>query len=208
MNDYYEEKASEINAYRESAYAVACYLLHKRFKYVTISPKESRLREIIYPKNLRKPIPSERDLRFMKREYIVFLAGEIAEAILSSRCKFEDILPLLDIPSSRNERDREFDEVFWKLIFVDTKLIIYAPWNWQAVITLANQLLYWEKIQYQAARKIIRQAIEEYHEGVRNRISALHHSEYSGFVKSIADGKARARKRMKTATLKVKGEHR
>lgn len=198
-----DQKRLDIAAYHEAAHAVACYLLHKRFKYVTINPGGERLGEIVYPKKISKPIPSERELRFIKREYMVFLAGPIAEAILSGRSEFEDILPLLGLPSSRTEDSRKFNEIFWKLHFVETKLLIYAPWNWQAVIALTDELLNQEKIRYQEARKIIRQAIEDYHEGVRNEINALHYSGYSDFVKATADAKARFQERVRAATLKM-----
>ena len=191
MKEPDEQKPLEITAYHEAGHAVACYLLHKRFKYVTIKPEGEKLGEIIYPKKIHKPIPSGRELRIIKREYMVFLAGPIAEGILSGKCEFEDILPLLGLSSSHTEENRKFNEVFWKLHFVDTKLLIYAPWNWQAVITLADELLMHEKIRYKAARKIIKQAIDDYHEGVRNGIYALHYSGYSDFVKRVADAKAK-----------------
>jgi len=50
MKDPDEQKRLEIAAYHEAAHAVACYLLHKRFKYVTINPEGKRLGEILYPK--------------------------------------------------------------------------------------------------------------------------------------------------------------
>jgi len=203
-----EERRLRIAAYHEAGHAVACYLLHKRFKYVTIRPQEEKLGEIIYPKKISKPIPSERELRVIEREYMVFLAGPLAEGILSGKCEFENILPFLDLPSSRSENEWETDRMFWKLIFVDTKLLIYAPWNWQAVIALAEELLTQEKIRYQAARKIIRQAIEDYHEGVRNGINALHYSGYSDFVKRIADAKAKFKERTRAAILKTMGRQR
>lgn len=203
-----EERLLRIAAYHEAAHAVACYLLRKRFKYVTIRPQEERLGKIIYPKKISKPIPSERELRIIKREYMVFLAGPIAEAILSGKCEFEDILPLIGLPESRTEDSPKFNGIFWKLHFVETKLLIYAPWNWQAVMTLADELLNQENIRYQVARKIIKQAIENYHEGVRNGISVLHYSDYSDFVKRVSDAKVKFKERMRTATLEIMGRRR
>ena len=65
-----------------------------------------------------------------------------------------------------------------------------------------------EKIRYQAARKIIKQAIEDYHEGVRNGISALHYSDYSDFVKRVKDAKVKFKERMRAATLEIMGRRR
>lgn len=208
MKDPDEQKRLEIAAYHEAAHAVVCYLLHKRFKYVTINPEGKRLGEILYPKKISKPIPSERELRLIKREHMVFLAGPIAEAILSGKCEFQDILPLLGLPSSRIEDSLKVNEIFWKLHFAETKLLIYAPWNWQAVIAFADELLNQEKIPYQTARKIIKQAIEDYQEGVRNGISALHYSDYSDFVKRLKDSKSKFKERMRAATLEIMGRRR
>jgi hypothetical protein len=203
-----EERRLRIAAYHEAAHAVACYLLGKRFKYVTIRLKEEKLGKIIYPKKISKPIPSERELRVIKREYMVFLAGPIAEAILSGKCEFEDTLPFIGLPESWTENSPRFNEIFWKLDFVETKLLIYAPWNWQGVMSLADELLNQEKIRYQAARKIIKQAIGDYHEGVRNGISALHHSDYSDFVRRVSDAKVKFKERMRAATLEIMGRRR
>jgi len=202
------QRRMEMTAYHEAGHAVACYLLHKRFKGVTINPEGNRLGDIIYPKKISKPIPSERELRVIKREYMVYLAGPIAERVLLGKCDFQDILPLLRLPSSHTEDNRKFNEVFWKLHFVETKLLIYAPWNWQAVIALADELLTQEKIRYQASRKIIRQAIEDYHEGVRNGISASHYSGYSDFVKRVDDTRAKFKQRAKVAALEIMGRRR
>ena len=125
---------------------------------------------------------------------MVFLAGPIAEGILLGRCKFGDIFPSSNISESHTNANRKFNKLFWKMIFVDTKLLIYAPWNWQAVIALSDELLVQKKIRYQAARKIMRQAIEDYREGVRNGISALHYTGYSDFVKQVDDAKVKFKK--------------
>lgn len=208
MKEPDEEIQLRITAYHEAGHAVACYQLHKRFKYVTIRSQEEKLGKIIYPKKISKPIPSARELRVIKQEYMVFLAGPIAEGILSGKCDFEDILPLLGLPSSQTEDELKFNKSFWKLHFVETKLLIYAPWNWQAVIALADELLTQKKVRYQAARKIIRQAIEDYHEGVRNGISTLHYSGYSDFLKRIADAKAKFKERTRADILEIMGRQR
>ncbi len=186
MKEPNEQELFNIIAHHEAGHAVACYLLHKRFKYVTINPEEEKLGKIIFPEKVRRPVPSERELAVIKREYMVFLAGPIAEGILSGKCDFKDIIHL---SSSPTEENRKFDQVFWKLHFIETKLLIYAPWNWNAVIALADELLTQRKIRYQVARKIIKKAIEDYHEGVRDGISALHYQSYSRFVERISDAK-------------------
>ncbi len=104
-----EKRRLRIAAYHEASHAVACYLLHKRFKYVTINPEEEKRGKITYPKKISRPIPSERELAVIKREYIVFLASPIAEGILLGKCDFEDILPILGLPSGFNEGKGKFN---------------------------------------------------------------------------------------------------
>lgn len=149
------------------------------------------------------PIPSERNLAVIRREYMVFLAGPIAEGILSGKCAFKDIFPLLGLPVSPADGNQGSVRVFWKMQFVETKLLIYAPQNWRAVKALAKELLAHSTIQYQAARRIIRQAMEDYPEGVRNGISALHYSGYSDFVKRVSDEKVKIKERVRTATSEI-----
>lgn len=162
------KKRLEIAAYREAAQAVACYLLHKRFKYVTIYRERMKVEEIPLPKKISRPIPSIREIEFYKREHIVFLAGPIAERILAGKCEFEDILPFLNQPLRQTKYGLKVGEFFWKkIIFIDTKLLIYKPRNWKAVMVLADELLKKERIGCHEARKIIRQAIEDYNGGIR-----------------------------------------
>jgi len=181
-----EKNRLEIAAYREAAHAMTCYLLHKRFKCVTINRDRMKVGEIPHLEKISSPIPSKRELRFVEREHIIFLAGMIAEPILSGKCEFADILPFLDPSLRKTKADLEVEEVFWKILFIDTKLLIYEPRNWNAVIALAKELLTKEKIRYHAARKIIRQAIKDYNEGIRDKITARHYSMYSDFVKTVA----------------------
>ncbi len=209
MKERDEERRSEITAYHEAGHAVAFYLLHKRFKYVTIKPEGEKWGEIVYNKKILKQhtIPSERELRFMKRECMVSLAGPIAEKILSGKCEFEDILPFLDLPSSRSENEWETDMMFWKPIFVDTKLLIYAPWNWHAVGALADELEKQKKIRYKEARKIIRNAIEDYQGAVRSGMCAVDPG-YLDFVKRVEDARAKFKERARAAIMEIMGRRR
>jgi len=141
MKNPNDKKRLEMAAYREAAHAVACYLLHKRFKYVTIYRERMKVDEIVYPEKISTPIPSERELKFINREYMVFLAGMMAERIFLGKCKFEDLLPLFGTPFGQTEKDRQIHKVAWKTRFIETKLLIYMPRNWQAVIYLAEELL-------------------------------------------------------------------
>ena len=192
-----EKKRLEIAAYREAAQAVACYLLHKRFKYVTIYRERMKVEEIPLPKKISRPIPSKRESEFYKREKIVFLAGPIAERILAGKCEFEDILPFLNPPLWQTKAGLKLGESVWKDIFIDTKLLIYKPRNWKAVMVLADELLTKGRLRYLATRKIIKQAIEDYDEGIRYGISALHYSGYSDFLKMEADRWAGIKKKRK-----------
>lgn len=191
-----EQTPLQIAAYHEAGHAVACYLLHKKFTHVTIKPGEEKLGKMNYPEKMSKSIPSERKLATIRREYVVSFAGPIAKGILSGRCEFEDILPLVCLPSNPTEDNQKPNGVLWKTLFIETKLLLYAPRNWQAVMALTAELLKQESIRYQTAREVIKQAIEDYDAGVRDDISALHHSRYSEFVKEVTGAKTRFQKRV------------
>jgi len=188
-----DEPSLQETAYHEAGHAVACYFLHKRFKEVSIKPGAQKLGRLNYPEKMRKSIPSERELASVRREYVVSLAGIVSEGIFSGKDGFEDILPFLNLPSNATKDTQKLNYTFWKMVFIETKLLLYSPRTWQAVITLADELLIQETMRYQAAREVIRQAIEDYDAGVRDDVSARHHLCYSEFVKEIADSKIRFR---------------
>ena len=205
MTNSDNKNRSRKQAYHEAARAVACYILRKRFKCVTINPEAHTLEQISYSKKTSRPIPSKKELKFLQREYTVFLAGPIAEAILTGNCELGDVLHLIGVPISQTQsEERPYGVIFWRFLFEDTKLLIYDPVHWQAVIALAHKLLEQPRIPYKAARKIIRQAIEDYHNGVRERISAGHQSAYSDFAKTVADKRRRMREKLKASTLEMK----
>jgi hypothetical protein len=204
MKNSDKKQQLEIAAYREAAQAVTCYLLHKRFKYVTINRERMKVGEIPLPKKISRPIPTKQEVWSATRWKMVFLAGLIAERILSGKCEFEDILPFVNLPLYQTEHRIKLEEFVWKNIFIDTKLLIYKPRNWKAVMVLADELLTKPIIRYHATRKIIKQAIEDYDEGIRYGISALHYSGYSDFLKTEADRQAGIKKKRE----KLKDEYR
>jgi hypothetical protein len=192
MKNPEEQKRLVIEAHHEAAHAVACHILHKRFEYVTIKPDGEKLGKIIYPLKLTKRYPSDKELRMFSRDVKIFIAGSIAEGILSGKTNFNDIFSLLN-----NEDRQVIRDTIWKISFDDTKLLIYAPRNWQAVIRLASQLLSEETIDYRSARKIIKQSLEDFDNGLRREISALHYTQYSLFQKQVSDAKVKFRERIK-----------
>jgi len=203
MKEPDKQKRSEITAYHEAGHAVAFYLLHKRFKYVTIEPEGEEWGKIIYRQKILKlsTIPSERELKVLNRDWMISLAGPIAELILSRKCKFEDIIPYLGLRPNLTEHERKYGEFFWRHLFIEMKLLIYTPWNWHAVGALADELEKQNTIRYKEARKIIRYAIEDYQEGVRSGVHAVD-SDYSDFANQVADEKAKRRQRLRAITSK------
>jgi hypothetical protein len=196
----------DLKAYHGSGTAVAFYLLHKRFTYVTIN----QIGEVVYlgDKHMeflkRRSIPSERELKPIKRAVMIYLAGPIAVGVHFGRLEYDDIRVLLDLKSKLNERERWIDEPLWRLYFEETKLLIYAPWNWHAIDALSDELEKKEKIRHKEARKIIREAIEDYHEAVRSREIVVDQG-YSNFVKQVEEKKARLKETMKAIHLKIMG---
>jgi hypothetical protein len=199
-----DELELDLKAYHGAGTAVAFYLLHKRFTYVTIN----QIGEVVYlgdkhMKFLKKrSIPSERELRLIKREVMIYLAGPIAVGIHFGRLGYDDIRLFLDLKSQLNERERWIDEPLWRSHFEETKLLIYAPWNWHAIDALADDLEKKEKIRHKEARKIIMEAIEDYHEAVRSREITVDQG-YSNFVKQVEEKKARLKEAMEAIHLKI-----
>jgi hypothetical protein len=196
----YDELELDLKAYHGAGTAVAFYLLHKRFTYVTINHigevvyRGEKHREILK----KRRILSEGEVKLIKREVMIYLAGPIAAGIHFGRSEYEDIRLFLDLKSKLNERERWIGESLWKLNFEETKLLIYAPWNWHAIDALTDELEKKEKIRYKEARKVIREAIEDYHEAVRSREIAVDQG-YLDFVKQVEEKKARLKARLKEA---------
>ena len=193
MNEPEEQKRLVIEAYHEAAHAVACHLLHKRYKYVTIKPTGEKLGEIIYQPKSTKKYPSEKERKMFGRDVTVFMAGPIAEGILSGKTNYEDVFPL----HSSGDKHK-IDYIFWKISFDDTKLLIYAPRNWQAVTRLANYLLSEETINHQSARMIIEESFVDYDNGLRREITASHYTQYSLYQKQVSEDRVKFRERMET----------
>jgi hypothetical protein len=131
--------------------AVAFYLLHRRFKYVTMN----QIRDAVYFGDkhrkilkFKRRIPSEKELKLIKREVMIYLAGPIAVGIHFGRSEYEDVKLFLDLKSKLNEKERWIGESLWRWDFEDTKLLMYAPWNWHAIDALADELQKMEKIRY------------------------------------------------------------
>jgi len=189
----YDELELDLRAYHGAGTAVAFYLLHKRFTYVTMN----QIRDAVYFGDKHRKIlkfkrkyPSERELKLLKREVMIYLAGPIAAIIHFGRVDYEDIRDFLVLKSQLNERERWIGESLWKLYFEETKLLIYAPWNWHAIDALADEFQKKEKIRYKEVRKIIKEAIEDYHEAVKSGEIAVN-QDYLDFVKQVEEKKAK-----------------
>jgi hypothetical protein len=143
MKEPDDELELDLKAYHGAGTAVAFYLLHKRFTYVTIN----QIGDVVYlgDKHMeflkKRSIPSERELKLIKREVMIYLAGPIAVGIHFGRLEYDDIRLFLDLKSQLNERERWIDEPLWRLDFEETKLLIYAPWNWHAIDAFADELM-------------------------------------------------------------------
>ena len=205
----YDELELDLKAYHGAGTAVACYLLHKRFTYVTIN----QIGEVVYLRDehmeflKKRRIPSKPELKLIKREVMIYLAGPIAAGIHFGRLEYDEIRLLLDLKLQLNERERWIKEPLWRLDFERTILLIYAPWNRHAIDALADELRKKEKIRYKEARKIIRGAVEDYHEAVRSGEVAIDQG-YSNFVKQVAEKKARFKETVKAICLETMGRRR
>jgi hypothetical protein len=193
----YDQLELDLKTYHGAGTAAAFYLLHKRFTYLTMN----HIGEVVYwddkHRNILKfksKIPSEKELKLIKREVMIYLAGPMAAGIHFGRVEYDDIRFVLDLKSQLNEPERPIGEYLWRRDFEDTKLLIYAPWNWHAIDALADELQKREKIRYKEVRKIITEAIEDYHKAVKNGEIAVDQG-YLNFVKQVEEGRKRRQTR-------------
>ena len=204
-----EQLELDLKSYHAAGTSLAFYLLHKRFTYVTTNHiGEVVCRDDKHRKILKKRrIPSERELKLIKREVIIYLAGPIAAGIHFGRLDYEDTRDFLVLKSQLNEKERWIDESLWRLDFDETKLLIYRPCNWHAIDALADELKRKEKIRYKEARKTITEAIEDYNKAVSSGEVTVD-QDYLDFVKRVEEKKARMREAIRAIHLKIMGRRR
>lgn len=209
MQKLNEQLELDLRAYHAAGTSVAFHLLHKRFTYVTIDHigevvcKDDKLTKILK----KRRIPSERELKIINREVMIYLAGPIAAGIHFGSLDYEDTRDFLVLKSQLNDKERWIGEPLWKLDFDGTKLLIYRPCNWHAIDALADQLKTKGKITYKEARKIIKEAIEDYNKAVLSGEVPVD-QDYLDFVKRVEEKKAKMRESLRAIHLKIMGRRR
>jgi len=160
-------------AYHEAGHAVAAYLHHRRFSYVTIAPQGDSLGHMRHGHNYFSGFEpgidsSPRTATRAQDEARICLAGAIAVGIhLGKNSKRAwagtegDISAAVRMVSSISGSTEE-EEAHLNLLSVQTRGMLSLPWNWAGVEALASTLLEHKRLGYVRARQIIKDAIEHY----------------------------------------------
>lgn len=163
-------------AFHEAGHAVACYILKKKFSFVSIIPdkQDNTLGKVSYktlpPQKSLQDVEFNRDCRTTKaieRAVIISLAGGIAESkyagrniTKSSKADYGNAVSAISHLCSSNEEN----EAYLNLILIRAKQLFTFSCGenttyWKAVEVLADRLLEEKIIKYQKARTIIEETL-------------------------------------------------
>ena len=155
--------AEERTAYHEAGHAVAAYLMHRRFKHITIVPEGDVLGRVKFSlPNSFRPDHLDTDRRNEKRietEIIIELAGLVSEGILAGRRNWRGARGDLDSAvnlASYRYFDPELIGKYIEWLLVLTRHMIEAPRNWPMVQAVAKELLAQKRVSYSQARRVMR----------------------------------------------------
>jgi hypothetical protein len=165
-------KRIEATAHHEAGHAACNLILGRGFEYVTIVEDEDsyghckgviyrggqRLAEDVYGGNSRAR-------NWIERRAKVFLAGNVAEerftgrkVVTGSHNDFHNAVEMLDHLCG----DTDELEAYINLLFIQTRNLLTAPFNWLIVERLAAELLDKQTVRYKAAKKVADQARNDY----------------------------------------------
>lgn len=175
-------QALTATAYHEAGHAVACYILHRGFRYVTIRPDRECLGRV-----MQTPLPDSfwiadlgidtRARRIAEREIIIDFAGEAAGAIWrgrhnwrSSRADFQSVTEL----TGRVCNTPDEEEAFARWLAIRARDMIACPMNWEQVKAVAKALLDKQHLSSRQVRQIIRRQVGQI---IRSHVAQLQHKQ-------------------------------
>lgn len=163
----------ECTAYHEAGHAVANYLNRVSFASVSIVPDHETVGRVASSK-LPAWMRSVRDIgddrviqrarKIVERRVLCLYAASVAEERFKGKANHTKAKNDYDMAAdlanqvcgSDAEREKYLDWLLQR-----TRDLFALPWNWHAVTVLAQTLLVKKEIKGRAARKIIRNALEE-----------------------------------------------
>ena len=154
----------EKTAYHEAGHAIMAFLVRWKFKYLSIEPGEDSLGHILlqgFGSSVDFEIDSFEKIRTKLEPHIMIeYAGFITQLHLTKRRNFrgatndfENISDVIRLCGTQKEA-----EAYLHWLYIRTEKIITNPQNWNAIKSLAQELLKLKTIKYPLARKIIMKA--------------------------------------------------
>ena len=163
-------------AYHEAGHAVACYLLHKPFHYVTIRGEdlEGTMGHVMAwdaPEGYRPDINEDARTRArVERDVMVLLAGQVADELAGYSPRDPDYYgpegdnsAAVSMASYITGSDEQLEHYLaWLLARTKDKLAL--PWHWAAVVAVADALQERRRLSAREARRITHDAMNAYFE--------------------------------------------
>lgn len=172
-----EEMASDRRvAYHEAGHAVACYLLHKPFHYVTIRGEdlEGTMGHVMpwdAPESYRPDINEDTRTRArVERDVMVLLAGQVADELAGYSPRDPDYYgpegdnsAAVQMAGYVAQGDEQLEHYLaWLLARIRDTLAL--PWHWAAVVAVADALQERRRLSAREARRITHDAIHAHFE--------------------------------------------
>lgn len=167
-------------AYHEAGHAVAAFELRRAIKSVDIIPdtEDDRQGALHNTKINFEGVAWDNGNKYrskIERAVIIFFAGYIAEKKYSCKTTFafknltdtHRALDYLDYLTGSDEESGAY--AGW--LFVKTQNLMNLPYNWNAVIAVADALLQKRKLSQKECREIIQNSRKNYEEEIKTKPS-------------------------------------
>lgn len=162
----YSHSQDVIRAYHEAAHGLAAYLMNRHFHALSIRNGEHSHEKL--PANRWENFkpgkcsdPSCRDR--VERNIIELFAGDVAQEILTgkpvARGESLDYHQIAELGTYVMEAGEVLD-AYLHYMALRTKHILLQPQNWDAIQMLADALIKHKRLEYDAARRILDEAMD------------------------------------------------
>jgi hypothetical protein len=185
-----EERKLKRVAYHEAGHAVVALSLRRRFRYVTIVPKDNSLGHVL---KTAKPESIEPDCdasprvdRWIEREVMVIMAGSLAEEVftglhnpIGASSDYEAVINC----ATQVEPDPIVCEKYLGYLWAKMEAHVRQPETWVQIEALAKALLNGRRLGIGEVREICRAAQED-----QKRINELNDEVLKAYFSQTAEG--------------------
>lgn len=164
----------ECTARHEAGHAVANYLMRRAFASVSVVSDDETVGRVAsskLPDWLRTDLETggetamQRARKVVEPKIICLYAGSVAEQVFKRKADHtkarKDYLIADELAKTVCASDAERVK-YLKWLLQRTRDMLSLPWNWHAITVLAQELLDKKELNGRVARRIIRNAIEEW----------------------------------------------